>query len=417
MKAQRFDTLDAMRGVAAMLVIPRHTGIFGPAIPESHSYLAVDLFFVLSGFVIAHAYDQKLLSGAMSVGRFMLVRMIRLYPLYLLAAALAIAVALTHSGVDPNVMAQFSATDPGVVPLLLTFAASLVYLPWHLGDARMLFPLNAAIWSLMFELIVNLLYAVARPWLSTRALLALIGVSAVALILAALRFNGLDYGWFWGMTSLGVGLLRAVLGFSIGLMIHRMHQSGVARAPSVGATTLMALVILPLLMPAGGALNGLIDAVAILVVFPLGVLLGAQSFASGRTLRAFLVLGTVSYPFYVLHVPMLLMLERGYLHLTGLRLDTHEPFAGIAFLLALTLVSLALDRAFDAPLRKRATAALNRLLGPLPTPAAAPAAAATPGVAAAPGAIPGAADGIAPTAAAAADDGREHAQHGRIRPA
>jgi peptidoglycan/LPS O-acetylase OafA/YrhL len=65
-----FSALDAMRGIAAVSVVFYHAGIHSglPLLP--HAYLAVDLFFVLSGFVIAHAYEEKLHHG-MTVGKFM----------------------------------------------------------------------------------------------------------------------------------------------------------------------------------------------------------------------------------------------------------------------------------------------------------------------------------------------------------
>src|SRR4051812_23930437 len=89
-KHSRFLTLDALRGVAALIVFIRHSGPqFGlSAVEYSASHMAVDLFFVLSGFVLANAYESKLVDGTLGVSRFMLLRYIRLFPLYLLAMVL-----------------------------------------------------------------------------------------------------------------------------------------------------------------------------------------------------------------------------------------------------------------------------------------------------------------------------------------
>src|SRR6185312_1216171 len=79
-----FPILNGMHGIAAILIVVRHTApIFGQN-PFSESYLAVDLFFVLSGVVIANAYESKLLEG-MEVAQFAKIRLIRLYPLYALS--------------------------------------------------------------------------------------------------------------------------------------------------------------------------------------------------------------------------------------------------------------------------------------------------------------------------------------------
>lgn len=91
-----FHTLDGLRGVAAGTVLIYHfPSLWSPASAPS-AYLAVDLFFLMSGFVIEHAYGQRLATG-LGVRRFLLLRLIRLYPLYLVGTgitALAIAGAM-----------------------------------------------------------------------------------------------------------------------------------------------------------------------------------------------------------------------------------------------------------------------------------------------------------------------------------
>lgn len=81
--AQRYATLDGLRGVAAGLVVCYHTHLFrGSAAITPHGYLAVDFFFMLSGFVIASAYQEKLEAG-FTVADFVTQRVIRLYPVAL----------------------------------------------------------------------------------------------------------------------------------------------------------------------------------------------------------------------------------------------------------------------------------------------------------------------------------------------
>ena len=107
-----FHTLDGLRGVAALFVAMRHTNLFHRAGIHG-GYLAVDLFFVLSGFVIAHAYERRLASG-LSVGRFMAARYLRLWPVYVLGAALGLIAALMHAlpGKDNLTPLQVAQTAP-----------------------------------------------------------------------------------------------------------------------------------------------------------------------------------------------------------------------------------------------------------------------------------------------------------------
>ena len=76
----RFVLLDGIRGLAAVAIAHRHAEVFFGR-PEASSYLAVDLFFALSGFVLAHAYGERLANGQMNPLNFMKARFLRLYPL------------------------------------------------------------------------------------------------------------------------------------------------------------------------------------------------------------------------------------------------------------------------------------------------------------------------------------------------
>ena len=86
MNNKRYEILDGMRGIAALLVLTRHTTEFW-TFTLHHSYLAVDLFFLLSGFVLASSYDISLRDRVLSVRRFIFLRLIRLYPLFLVSVA------------------------------------------------------------------------------------------------------------------------------------------------------------------------------------------------------------------------------------------------------------------------------------------------------------------------------------------
>lgn len=159
-KSQRsFVTLDGLRGIAALAIISRHAPAYfasvslvttgdaaqGPVagVPFFESYLAVDFFFALSGFVLAHAYVRRFRDG-MSTLQFMAIRLVRLYPLYLFALALSVLLdwrELAHGEINHVDFLK------NVIPALFFLPSA----PLHAG-AR-LFPLNEPAWSLFFKLL------------------------------------------------------------------------------------------------------------------------------------------------------------------------------------------------------------------------------------------------------------------------
>ena len=86
----RFHTLDALRGIAAIAVMVYHGGANSP-VPMPGGYLAADLFFVLSGFVLAHGYEAKLLDS-LPLKTFVIARLRRIYPVFWLGALLGCVV-------------------------------------------------------------------------------------------------------------------------------------------------------------------------------------------------------------------------------------------------------------------------------------------------------------------------------------
>jgi peptidoglycan/LPS O-acetylase OafA/YrhL len=164
-----FVTLDGLRGVAAFAVLVRHTLTYNLLF---ESYLAVDFFFVLSGFVLEHAYGKRL-RGEMSPAAFMKVRLIRLYPLYALALALSTVPTLT----------QYLHGNPPAPGVAIDYAAAILFLPTPASPS--LFPLVGPSWSLFFELVANGAFAIFWRRLGNRVLMAVVFGSALVLIAAA----------------------------------------------------------------------------------------------------------------------------------------------------------------------------------------------------------------------------------------
>jgi peptidoglycan/LPS O-acetylase OafA/YrhL len=339
MTARRYATLDGLRGVAAFAVVLLHVDHPSFRMPVA-TYTAVDLFFLISGFVIAQAYEGRIARDG--VPAFLRARLIRLYPM-LLIGLLILPIYFVA------VFARYGLSPAPPMQILGSLGASLLLVPSHLPtstlwDAKMLFPLDGPIWSLMLEMIVNLAYALLLPWLSRRALAFIVLVSGAVLITAQLRLGGIDLGWGW--PNLWGGLPRATFSFFLGVLVFRLD------IPRPAIPAILVLAAVPLLFCAPPIL-------AVLVGYPL-VLVAA---VTGRTKGAGIMtaIGALSYPLYVIHLPLLYWIR------WLLPLDLPEP-ASVAASLALTLLgALVALKLWDEPVRRWLSRRLARAAdSPLP---------------------------------------------------
>ncbi|MCW3835512.1 acyltransferase family protein [Sphingomonas canadensis] len=335
MRSERFEALDMLRGIAALAIVTRHFPWLGDApVALPRSYLAVDLFFVLSGFVIAHGYGRAL-AGGMGVRAFMLQRLARLGPLYLLAtlAGAAVWLAAMAAG-DP------AAPAPGhwiaaLIPNLLMLPAP----PMSAALADVPYPFVGPAWSLFWELAVNLAFAVLALRLSRRVIARVLAAGLALLAVAAASHGSLDTGPYW--SSFSGGAARVVWSFFAGVALYRWRprlRPGF-RVPGWLTTCAMLLLFsVPMTMPGGAAYDFACAAIG----FPLLVLLAADAHDPAVPRAAGRWLGYCSYGVYVLHGPVLLMLERALSAAGG------PPLASLGYAGALLFAALALAAAWAA---------------------------------------------------------------------
>lgn len=355
----RYELLDGLRGVAAMLVIWYHFFEGFATSPTdqmmNHGYLAVDFFFVLSGFVIGYAYDGRWKSG-LTPGRFMLRRVVRLQPMVVLAVILGAIAWLVQGSVRWD--GTPVSLDSLVVSLLLGLILIPVFPSWGAdvrGNGEM-FPLNGPSWSLFFEYIGSILYAVVLHRLSVRALRIVTIVSG--LCLAASAFSNMSgayhIGMGWTLADYGFfgGFFRLSFSFSAGLLISRTFRKRRIRGAFwICAVAIAALLACPYIGgPEPSVWNAAYDSFATLFIFPALVYVGAcgtttDSFSTG--LCNFL--GELSYPVYIVHYPVMYLFY-AWVWAHGYSFAEVWPvccglFAGIILLAWLTL------RFYDAPVR------------------------------------------------------------------
>jgi peptidoglycan/LPS O-acetylase OafA/YrhL len=178
---QRYATLDGLRGVAAFFVVCYHTHIFrGSSAIAPHGYLAVDFFFLLSGFVIASAYEKKIVAG-FTVTEFFKHRVIRLYPIALAGVLLGALRLLAHYTINPF------ESEPAPWIALAILLNVLILPLWSQTHFRgELFPANGPVWSLFGEFLVNLGWSVLAslklPFTVIALLLAASGIKLFSLM-------------------------------------------------------------------------------------------------------------------------------------------------------------------------------------------------------------------------------------------
>jgi peptidoglycan/LPS O-acetylase OafA/YrhL len=336
--SHRFATLDGLRGLAALMVVIYHYQQRFH-LPEMPGYLAVDLFFAISGFVLAEAYGTKLANG-MRMAQLARDRILRLYPLY----ALGLLVGVTAYPILEAVH------DPaGSWNLTLIVAVGLAMMPMPIGHD--LFPLNGPAWSLFFEMVVNLVFAGLLWRVRSRQLATMMAIAALILAMRVSPDDYLNLGW--SSATFSFGAIRAFYGFSAGILIWRVAREE-TRPPGLSALMPLAIVAAILTWRAP-AYRAAWEIACVLVVLPLIVGFAARVEPPQALRRLFAVAGDLSYPLYAIHWPALALA----LPLTAWFSPRLLAFGVIPMLVLLAWLA---GRYLDAPVRR----ALRQLLPAVP---------------------------------------------------
>ena len=333
----RYEALDGLRGLAAIGVLCFHLSIIGLPV-ATHGYLAVDFFFMLSGFVIAHAYSRKL--DALAWPDFAKLRFIRVLPLS--AAGLLAGTSYFVVRYLSQPQSQYSLDN---ILLGTAFNVFLIPKPWITDTPTdTIFATNTPLWSLSVEIVVNLVWAAFFFRSKWPAILSVALGSAVVLIVFIQAAGSADLGATWP-TYLG-GMSRSVFSYFTGVFIWSFRQKPDKSSlyPSISAVFLIAIIFTPDMGP-------YFDILAITLVFP--ALIYLASTADFRTERPiFKFIGNLSYPLYVIHVPIL-MFFAGFAK--GLKIEAWTYLIAALSSVTAILVAIALDRLYDRPARRLLT--------------------------------------------------------------
>ena len=356
-----YELLDGLRGVAAILVVFYH--IFeglafagdGNITTLNHGHIAVDFFFILSGFVISYAYDDRW--GQMSTWQFFKRRLVRLHPMLVMGAVIG-ALAFAFVGFEKW---TGDTTPVGWVMIAMLLAMFMVpAAPGASYEVRgngEMFPLNGPGWSLFFEYVGNILYALFIRRLSTKVL------ALLAVVLGAVHCwyfvggesggDAVAVGWTLGDAGFWDGMLRMMFPFTMGMLLARTFTPRkVKGAFWISSLVLVVLFAMPHIESDGNInLNALYEVLCIAIVFPAIVQFAACGSCGAGTGRVCRALGDISYPLYIVHYPIMYLfyawlIEKKYYNL--------GECWGMALLVVAACILLALLclKYYDEPVRK-----------------------------------------------------------------
>jgi len=361
---QHFEILDGLRGVAAMTVVLFHiceTWNGGDHARQiiNHGYLAVDFFFMLSGFVIAYAYDDRWQPAngraGMTIGEFFKRRIIRLQPMLVMGNV--IGALLFYFSASPKIFPLVAHTPVSRLILIALIGCTVIPItvPMDIRGWQEMQPLAGTAWSLFFEYIANIAYALGLRKLSNRVLLVLAAISAAALThyLVTTPRGDITGGWSVNAIELKIGFLRLCFPFLAGMLLQRMHKRIHLKNTFLWCSLLL---LVTLALPRFGTphtlwMNGLYEALIIIAVFPVIVAMGAGEQISGRTAtRLCRFSAAISYPLYITHYALI------YIYTAWVYDGKLTPAQGVAWGAALFVTAIVIAYAclklVDEPVRR-----------------------------------------------------------------
>ncbi len=291
MQKQHFLVLDGLRGIAAIIIVIFHfmewliTDFKENFI--GHGFLAVDFFFCLSGFVIAYAYDEKI--RLIGLKKFFVARLIRLHPLVVIGSVL---------GMVGLLWTPFSESGNYSLSMLVKlFVSSLLLIPYPVLPERAynLFSINAPAWTLFWEYVANIAYALYLFKIRRNMLFLLVSLCAIYLVYLSYSYGNLAGGW--SKDNWEVGGIRLAYSFCAGLILYRNRLIIKNKLGFIAPT---GLLLIALFMPFL-SFNWLVEAIIVIVYFPFIIALGAGTHVNRTVAHICRFLGNLSYPLYMTH--------------------------------------------------------------------------------------------------------------------
>jgi peptidoglycan/LPS O-acetylase OafA/YrhL len=327
---RRFAVMDGLRGIAALAVVLLHSFLDRGFV--TNGQLAVDFFFILSGFVIAYSYEPKL-KRSMGNSEFLLSRFTRLYPMVFLGALGGIAIAFIHNKTNPA-----AAYPPSSI--LSSGGLSLLVLPYlspAIGNKA--FSFNPPLWSLFFEVVANIFYVctwrrLSKSILTVLTLLGLVGV---------VYFGPLGGG---SKATIIAGLPRVTAGFFGGVLLFRLWSE--KRLPKIRSNIFVLGAAILAIFCVPYEIGGLSYVPTYAAMW--FIVLGAVNARPARFDRISEFLGDVSYPVYLVHWLTLYIFT-----FIGAKAGfggSLYPVVAVIHLIAIPFIGFAVGHYYEKPVRQ-----------------------------------------------------------------
>lgn len=302
---KRFYFLDGLRGVASLLVVLFHFTQHTEFPFARVAYFCVDLFFAMSGFILAYTYAERIESG-LSLRDFVVRRLVRLYPMFFIGMVIGSVFLFIESLSKKSTLSE--------VEVLYAFIYNIFYLPYlNIGSTYFfngvirgeIFPSNGPAWSLFFEISINFIfyYVVGS---NIRKIFFIVVASFGLFAIFILLGEG---GGGWGAHNLIIGAIRVCFGFFVGVLCYHIYldnnklswlKQRVAGHPSLVAFAVTAVLIVCATYP-----FGLQRLVFLLLIALLPIIIFLSSIVSISSLnRVYSFFGDLSYPLYCIHFPV-----------------------------------------------------------------------------------------------------------------
>ena len=370
-----YELLDGLRGVAALIVVCYHifegfsfaeiTNGAGDGMIRilNHGYLAVDFFFLLSGFVLSYAYDGR---SEMKMGDFFKRRLIRLHPMLIMGAFIGMLCFFIGGS------QQWNGTQVPFYLTLLCFVLSVLMLPAIPGSPNEvrgngeMFPLNGPAWSLFFEYIGNILYILFIRRLSTKILgvfVLLLGVLHTVFSLGNFSgYGSIGVGWTLDGVNFCGGLIRMLFPLTLGMFLSRRFKPLKIKSSFWTCSLLLLIIFSVPYIPGFNfvSFNGLYESICVLIFFPLILIMGASAQNLNRkTNKINHFLGDLSYPLYMIHYPIMYLFYQ-WLIANECYTLSETFFVAIPVVVLSVLLAFLFLKFYDKPLRKYLTEKFNR---------------------------------------------------------
>ena len=350
-----YNILDGLRGVAAITVVCFH--LFEAYATShldqqlNHGYLAVDFFFILSGFVVGYAYDDRW--KTMKIKDFLKRRFIRLQPMVVIGAIIG-AIMFYFQGCS-----VWDVSKVSIGMLLLATLLNVCLIPatpgFEIRGVGEMYPLNGPSWSLFFEYIGNILYALFIRKLSIRNLTIFVLLAGLGLAAFSIfgPYGDICVGFSLTDDNMVGGSLRILFSFPAGLLLSRIFKPvHIKGAFWICSLSVVVLLVIPRIGDGESLwMNGLYDTVCFAFLFPLLVYLGASGKTTDKhTTRICKFLGDISYPLYMVHYPFI------YLYYAWVKNESLTFVQSLPGALALVIGNILLAylclKLYDEPVRK-----------------------------------------------------------------